>query len=331
MGWNITLWNRILWSIIVFTGLIYIHVYFSSNCSYEISKSANVNYNRLEDFDNFDNVTGTSSGVYIVPNIVHFIRFGKGQVTFLEAVCLFAALKNQKPQKLVIHTDNVEQGGKYWDIVMNHPLSRGVLDVRFMRCPDSIFGHKLSKNYRLWHAGDVARLEVLMAEGGIFLDNDSYIVRSLNAFRRYEMTLGWIEGGGISNQVIIAHKNARFLVEWYNNYKQYNGTSWFYNAGEKPTEILREKPYLIHRVRRLMAEYRPHHLAMIYLAKNKDWTKHYVVHLLARFGWKISWQKNKTDFHPGSFNEKSILQWPYNIKDMAQAVYPYDNHVTNTN
>ena len=40
------------------------------------------------------------------------------------------------------------------------------------------------------HKADVARLELMLEVGGIYLDTDSVIVRSLDGLRRYNVTLG---------------------------------------------------------------------------------------------------------------------------------------------
>lgn len=54
----------------------------------------------------------------LVPNIVHFIRFGTRSMTFVEAVCILAALKNQNPDMVMIHSDQRDfDGGKYWSTV----------------------------------------------------------------------------------------------------------------------------------------------------------------------------------------------------------------------
>lgn len=55
------------------------------------------------DFEVFDNTVGTKSGCYIVPNIIHFMRFTSDEVTFLEMICYLAAFENQKPEKIYFH------------------------------------------------------------------------------------------------------------------------------------------------------------------------------------------------------------------------------------
>lgn len=59
-----------------------------------------------------------------------------------------------------------------------------------------------------------------MTYGGIYLDNDIYVVNSLDKYRKYEMTLGWeIVNKFIANQVIIANPHARFLKTFFDSYR----------------------------------------------------------------------------------------------------------------
>ena len=59
-----------------------------------------------------------------------------------------------------------------------------------------------------------------MTYGGIYLDNDVYVVNSLNKYRKYEMTLGWeIVNKFIANQVIIANPHARFLKTFFDSFR----------------------------------------------------------------------------------------------------------------
>jgi mannosyltransferase OCH1-like enzyme len=72
--------------------------------------------------------------------------------------------------------------------------------------PTSMFGQKLREEWLTWHADDVIRIRVLMQYGGIILDTDSYIVRSLDVFHRHEMTIGITEREYLGYQVLIEHK-----------------------------------------------------------------------------------------------------------------------------
>lgn len=59
-----------------------------------------------------------------------------------------------------------------------------------------------------------------MNYGGIYLDNDVYLVNSFDKYRVYEMTVSWDnEKEAIGNQVFIANRNARFLRAYFDTYR----------------------------------------------------------------------------------------------------------------
>lgn len=78
-------------------------------------------WERTLNFTGFNNETGTPDGHYIVPNYVHFIKFQFATFNFIHMVCVLAAFKHQRPDKLFIHTDVDQFHGKYWDILINTP------------------------------------------------------------------------------------------------------------------------------------------------------------------------------------------------------------------
>ncbi|KAF6203134.1 hypothetical protein GE061_003550 [Apolygus lucorum] len=327
--------SRVVYFIIIsiFTIWNVILVKLHYDCLFQRSRvpkgEQSLDFSSPEDFEDFDNDEGTSSGEYIVPNLVHFVKFGNESLSFIEAVCIFAALINQKPRKVYFHTDQVlYNGGKHWEVVLGHQLAQGVLEVKYFLEPSSVFGQELSEDWRHFHASDVARLFVLMTYGGIFLDGDSYIVRSLDDFRKFEFTLGWQKEGGISNQVIIAHRNARFLYEWLNCYKDYRKDEWFYNAGERPTEILKERPHLVHRVPRYLAEW-VDTVNLVYLDNSTEWRKHYAIHLLINHQYLINKNLSEKATYPTTFDEDNILNYDVNIKYMALAAYPFNRFSNN--
>jgi predicted choloylglycine hydrolase len=87
----------------------------------------------------------------------------------------------------------------------------------------------------------------------MYLDNDTYVVRSLDVFKRYKMAVGITDGTYLGTQLLIANKYARFLKLWLESYRDYNPDSWYYNAGQKPMwEIFIYKPELVHAVTTLL-------------------------------------------------------------------------------
>ena len=112
------------------------------------------------------------------------------------------------------------------------------LKIRQIKKPTEIFGQKLSKKYLNWHASDVSRLQILHEFGGIYLDIDMYIVKSLDVFRKFELTFNRDSGEYLSSRVIIASKNARFLKLWIEAYRHYEPKSWGKTIQEIPTLMI---------------------------------------------------------------------------------------------
>jgi len=223
------------------------------------------------DFEHFDNETGSRN--LIVPNIIHYVHFDRKTLNFVCLICMLSAFYNHRPSKIYLHT-NIEPEGYYFHIF------KTVLGTRLMINevvkPTHVFGQKLSS---VQHCADVARIKLLMKYGGIFLDEDVFVVQNLNRFRHFECALGWPDGQNIGTQVLVAHKDARFLAMWLAQYQNYRPTMWYYNAGEAPTKnVLAKHEALVHRVYR---EFGVENLAEeLYKRDWSGWVNRYSIHLL---------------------------------------------------
>jgi hypothetical protein len=156
-----------------------------------------------------------------------------------------------------------------------------------------------------------------MEYGGIFLDNDVYVVQNLNKYRKFEMALGWDENECIGTQVLIANKNARFLRLWLESYRKYYPDQWYYYAGCKPTEqVLYGRPELVHRVK---LQFGVHMLLPeLYETLWKEWRQQYTIHLM---------MQNRPYFDVEHiqkwpiFDEVNIKNSPGTIGEMAREIY----------
>ena len=83
------------------------------------------------------------------------------------------------------------------------------------------------------------RLLVLKKYGGIYLDNDIYVINKLDKYRHFEFVLGWPDGEWIGNMLLMGHKDARFITQFIDTYKNYRPDIWYYNGGEKPVREAR--------------------------------------------------------------------------------------------
>ena len=224
-------------------------------------------------FIGFNNVTGDKN--LIVPNIIHYIQFDQRILSFLPFICICSAFYHQSPSRIYIHTNNALQG-KYFEYLRRVLGERLVL--RTLEKPSHVFGQKLSS---VEHSADVARLKILMKYGGISLDQDVFVVKNLNKFRHFELAIGWPEEQNIGSQVILAHKDARFLPLYLEQYRNYRAHSWYYNAGEAPTSnILATRPELVHRVK---LQFGVENLSgKLYSETWPGWEERHSIHLLSR-------------------------------------------------
>lgn len=114
---------------------------------------------------------------------------------------------------------------------------------------------------------------------------------------------------------MIAHKNARFLKLWYESYKFYRPTRWYYNAGHLPTnKFLVPNPGLVHRVK---YEFGVHNLVpMLYNDLYPFWQeKFYAIHLLSRHRSYLV-PNDKIQY----FNEHNIKTYNKTFGEMARLV-----------
>jgi mannosyltransferase OCH1-like enzyme len=173
------------------------------------------NTNDILSFENFDNQTG--SNVSIVPNIVHLIYFEKSKLRFFEMINIFSIYFNHNPELIYIHCDDCSFSGIYWEKIVAFKKLWTIIRINQVPRTETIFGVKYGN---VQHRSDIFRLLVLMNYGGIYLDNDVYVVNPLNKYLKYEMAVSWdSDDDGIGNQVIIAHKNARFLKTHFDSYR----------------------------------------------------------------------------------------------------------------
>ena len=181
--------------------------------------------NRIQ-FEDFDNQTGAEH--FIVPNVVHFIHYDKTELSFVDYVVLRAAMRNHRPDAIFIHSNIPEAPriGKYWDWIRKDVELWSRIKFLYLEAPTEIFGQQLSTGWRLHHGSDIGRIRLLMKYGGIYLDNDVYVIKNLDKYRKFEFVINWDENQFMGTQVIVAHKDARFLKEWLETYREYHSDRW---------------------------------------------------------------------------------------------------------
>ena len=112
----------------------------------------------------------------LVPNRVHFVHFDSPSLPFVSFVCILAAHRSQRPDRIVLHTNIPKE-----EITADPRVSRivGVLgstfEIAHAAKPTHVFGQAIGNVY---HSNDVFKIHLAIKQGGIFLDQ----ARALDSF-----------------------------------------------------------------------------------------------------------------------------------------------------
>ncbi|XP_076082507.1 uncharacterized protein LOC143053599 isoform X2 [Mytilus galloprovincialis] len=212
-----------------------------------------------------------------VPNLVHYMWFSKREMNFYHFVSFLSASRFLKPCLILIHGD-ILPFGTYWDYLLT--LVSNILHVQ-RSPPEEVFGRNLTF---IEHKSDIARIQALQRFGGIYVDTDEIILRSLDPLRKYPFTLSHETDWNLSNGLILAEKNATFLNIWYSEYKSYNGskTHWGVHSTQVPYWLSQKYPDLIHVENKTFVRPSWENLYVIF-DHNFDWSKNYGLHYYIRF------------------------------------------------
>ena len=134
----------------------------------------------------------------IVPDIVHYIQLEQPELDFVTLVSIMSTVRNHQPKLILLHSDQETLQGKYWQklLQLNASQSTTIIKMNLIQPSGQIFGKKMSW---IQHVSDVVRIQILKTFGGIYLDNDVYVVKSLQHFRRFEFSIGWPENEYLGN------------------------------------------------------------------------------------------------------------------------------------
>eukprot|EP01083_Nonionella_stella_P081973 226123_1 len=178
----------------------------------------------------------------LVPNVAHWIVRG-GELRFWEYLSLKSIRKFANPEILFVHADRPESmRGRWWDAAVAN------LSVTLRPVPiqvDNIAGKKVQFSA---HKSDFLRFLVLLYYGGLYIDSDVWLLKSLEPLRHYPMTLGREDDGyALPNAAILAHPQSRFLRRWFHRYvTDYRPGAWQYNSVQVSGDIAKKHPDEIH-------------------------------------------------------------------------------------
>lgn len=189
-----------------------------------------------------------------IPNIVHFIfglknpldYAGAGHFDFMTYLAVRSAIVSLKPEAVYLHYTYLSEPPSpdaNADPLTNPWVRRLQKDIKLVHHEPQT----TAKQYA--HISDIMRLEFLRDQGGIYLDIDSFALRSfehiLKAPHPHDIVLGH-EGGnrwGLCNAVMAARPNSTFVKRWLRSYETADlNQEWNYHSVLWPKETEQEYP-----------------------------------------------------------------------------------------
>lgn len=223
----------------------------------------------------------------VVPNVVHFILFAKNsknklKFQFQNYLSFRSAGQFMRPRYIFLHGDLVPEG-EWWQRTL-----QDVDNLYHVYCEKPKKIHDRSISF-VEHAADIKRLTLLIDFGGIYLDTDMLILKSLDPLRVHNLVLGRPVSISLSNGIMLARKGALFLRLWLENYRNYDRSDWGGNSVRFSNSLQKLFPHLVHVELNNML--RPNYLELEYLygINNKffDWSKSYSMHIYGENRYRV--------------------------------------------
>ena len=181
----------------------------------------------------------------MIPNVIHFIfglkeNFGDIDFSFIHYLAIKSAYECNHPESIKFYY-KYEPKGPWWE------KSKPYLTLIKIEPPKEIFGNPI---LYYAHQADVLRLEILIKEGGIYLDMDVICLNSFGPLLQYDCVMGMEDIKGLSNAIILAKPNSPFLRKWYEGYRTFRskGKDEFLveHSVELPLKLAKENSHMIH-------------------------------------------------------------------------------------
>ena len=220
---------------------------------------------RFNEDEILEEVIGEYSNDEQIPNVMHLISFGCRSFKpynflswisallfrkfYLKAIILIFL---EKPDLVILHTDCSPETS-LWEKFKE--LAGDRLKVLPRTPPDSIWGKELTS---VEHQSDITRLHILLKFGGIYLDDDVLVLKSLDDLRSNDIVLGeenydalgmrylFINSTNFkANSIILAKKDTWFMKRWLWEYRYYDQT-WSSQSCFAPWSIWHLFPNSVH-------------------------------------------------------------------------------------
>ncbi|XP_078694453.1 uncharacterized protein LOC144923637 isoform X1 [Branchiostoma floridae x Branchiostoma belcheri] len=152
-----------------------------------------------------------------VPKVVHFVWDGGRDFRFHDLLSVKSARKHLEPEAIVFHAVKAPEG-KWWKEANDIPtfqFSQISLDDNNKNDDDQGIDESRPKKDSYLEA----KVDILLREGGIMLDTDTFVLKPFDPLLRYDCVVS--RGAtGLNLGVLIAKRGAQFLKIWKKSMEQ---------------------------------------------------------------------------------------------------------------
>ena len=158
----------------------------------------------------------------MIPNTVHFVFFNhpasERPFALYHFLAVESALQRLQPDRVRLYVKNAPFG-PLWDRL------QGRIDLVMVDPPTEIFGRPLR---HFAHQADVFRLDVLIEQGGIYLDVDTIARKKFESLLTHKCVMGLQNDPngevGLCNAVILSEPAHPFLIAWRDSYRSFRSS-----------------------------------------------------------------------------------------------------------
>ena len=179
----------------------------------------------------------------MIPKKIHFIWFrnpkpsGK-QWSLVHFLAVKSAAMMNPEYEIFLHNDTEFVDNHWWEETKKY--------AKIVKATprEEIHGNKIE---HIAHKADVYRIELLIREGGIYVDADSLTVKPFDDLLGNKLVMGYGRAESaknhkyILNGVILAQPDSRFLKTWLETYRTFD-RQWDYHSCQVPFMLHKEMP-----------------------------------------------------------------------------------------
>lgn len=169
-----------------------------------------------------------------IPKVLHSVVTG-GSFKFHHYMSLKSISERIRPDMIFLHGYDFPYDSPYFNQTIHEFNIQLVASRNVTKVFNNTVGH-------LEHKSDVIRLESLIRFGGMYFDLDVYALKDVDALLKgdHEFVIAPENNYGLNNGVMMSKRCARFPLQWYEEYRNFNDSEWSALSIQKPKQIYEE-------------------------------------------------------------------------------------------